>query len=111
MAHQLFAFDQASVAIVTGGESGIGRSAAIKLGKAGVPVALTYFSDEAEAAAVVAEIEQGGGRALAVQTDVGDEQGVEALFAAAEAGFGTVNLLVNSAGLNMSGVLLRDMEL
>lgn len=111
MAQHLLAFDEASVAIVTGGESGIGRSAAIKLGNAGIPVVLTYFSDEAEAAAVVAEIEHGGGSALAVQTNVGDEQGVEALFAAAEAGFGPVNLLVNSAGLNMSGVLLRDMEL
>ena len=111
MAQVSLAFDRASVAIVTGGESGIGRSAAIKLGKVGVPVTLTYFSDETKAQAVVAEIERGGGSGLAVQTDVGQEQDVEALFATAEARFGTVNLLVNSAGLNMSGVLLRDMAL
>lgn len=111
MAHHTLPFDPTSVAIVTGGESGIGRSAAIKLGKAGVPVAFTYFADESRADAVVAEITSGGGRAVAIRTDVGDEQAVEALFDLAETRFGTVDLLVNSAGLNMTGVMLRDMEL
>jgi glucose 1-dehydrogenase len=111
MAHHTLSFDQASVAIVTGGESGIGRSAAIKLGKADLPVALTYFADKGRANAVVAEITDSGGRAVAVRTDVGDEQSVEALFDLAEERFGTVDLLVNSAGLNMTGVMLRDMEL
>lgn len=49
--------------------------------------------------------------AFAVQTDVGDESQVDNLFIAAEEAFGTVNLLVNSAGLNMSGVYLVDMAL
>ena len=53
----------------------------------------------------------GEAHALPVQCDVGDEAAVEALFAKAEAAFGTVTLLVNSAGLNMSGVKLVDMEL
>lgn len=100
-----------SAAIVTGGETGIGKAAAIALGQAGVPVALTYFADKAAADAVVATIEQAGGRAIAVRTDVSEEAQVEALFAAAEEAFGTINLLVNSAGLNMTGVLLRDMAL
>ncbi|WP_443478479.1 SDR family NAD(P)-dependent oxidoreductase [Novosphingobium aerophilum] len=111
MAHHTLSFGQTSVAIVTGGESGIGRSAAIKLGKADLPVALTYFADQGRANAVVAEITDSGGRAVAVRTDVGDEQSVEALFDLAEERFGTVDLLVNSAGLNMTGVMLRDMEL
>jgi glucose 1-dehydrogenase len=102
---------EAHCAVVTGGESGIGRACALALGRAGHPVALTYFADEAAGAAVVAEIEQGGGRALAQRTDVADETAVEALFAAAEAAFGTVRLLVNSAGVNMRGTPLAEMPL
>lgn len=97
--------------VVTGGESGIGRGCALALGKAGAAVALTYFRDEAAAAEVVLTIEADGGRALAVKADVADEAAVEALFAAAEHAFGPVALLVNSAGLNMSGTALSDMPL
>jgi len=82
-------------AVVTGEESGIGRACAVALGRAKARVALTYFSDKAAADAVVAEVEQAGGEAIAVRTDVGSE-------AAAEAEFGPVRLLVNAAGLNMS---------
>ena len=99
------------VAIVTGGESGIGRACALALGKAGAAVALTFFADRAAAEAVVAEIVDAGGRALAQQCDVGAEAAVLALFAAAEAGFGTAGLLVNSAGLNMSNTPIGAMEL
>jgi glucose 1-dehydrogenase len=98
-------------AVVTGGESGIGRSCALALGRARAHVALTYFSDAEVAAAVVREIEGLGGRALAVQADVTDEAAVEALFSAAEQAFGPVRLLVNSAGLNMSGTKIADMPL
>ncbi|HEY1125237.1 MAG TPA: SDR family oxidoreductase [Sphingobium sp.] len=106
-----FRFLSSSVAVVTGGESGIGRACAIRLGRARVPIALTYFQDAAAARDVVAHIEAQGGLAIAHQTDVTREAEVEDLFAAAEAAFGAVDLLVNSAGLNMSGTLLRDMSL
>lgn len=98
-------------AVVTGGESGIGKACALALARAGARVALTYFADAAAGEAVAAEIERGGGQALAWQTDVGDEVSVERLFAAAEAAFGPVRLLVNSAGLNMSGTPVEDMAL
>jgi glucose 1-dehydrogenase len=98
-----------SVAIVTGGESGIGAACAKALGDAGARVVITYYKDAAAAQRVCDAI--GAGRAIAVQTDVGDEAAVAALFDAAEKAFGTVGLLVNSAGLNMSGILLVDMEL
>lgn len=96
---------------MTGGESGIGKACALALGNAGAAVALTYFRDERAARAVVAAIEARGGRALAQQTDVGDEAQVEALFARAEAAFGVADRLVNSAGLNMSGTPIAEMEL
>ncbi len=98
-------------ALVTGGESGIGKACALALGRSGVGVTLTYYRDEAAAAEVVAEIEQAGGRALACQADITDEAQVEALFTAAEKAFGPVRRLVNSAGLNMSGVPIARMAL
>lgn len=102
-------FDNA-VAIVTGGESGIGAACAKALGDAGARVVITYYKDVAAAERVRASIGNAT-RAIAVHTDVGDETAVTALFDAAEKAFGTASLLVNSAGLNMSGVLLADMEL
>jgi len=98
------------VAVVTGGESGIGAACVAALAANGARIAFTYFKDEA-AAARVAEAAGGSDHAIAIQTDVSKEHAVEALFAAAEKTFGTVTLLVNSAGLNMSGVDLVDMEL
>jgi len=98
-------------AIVTGGESGIGRACALALGEAGASVAITYFKDEAAAQAVVGAIEKPGGKAIAVRCDVADEAAVEALFGAAERAFGPVGLLVNSAGLNMTGTPVEDMAL
>ncbi len=99
-----------AVAIVTGGESGIGAACVGALAAAGARVVFTYFRDEA-AAKGVADAAGGEGKALPVQCDVADEAAVEALFTQAEQAFGTVMLLVNSAGLNMSGVKIVDMEL
>jgi glucose 1-dehydrogenase len=101
---------QTSVAIVTGGESGIGAACVAALAKQGARVALTYHNDAAAAAKVV-DAAGGEAKAIAVQCDVGDEAQVDALFAAAEQSFGPVTRLVNSAGLNMTGVKLVDMAL
>ena len=97
------------VAIVTGGESGIGAACAEALGKSGARVVITYYKDEAAANAICAAI--GPDRAVAVQTDVADEAAVAHLFAVTQQTFGTPTLLVNSAGLNMSGVAFVGMEL
>ena len=98
------------VAIVTGGESGIGAACVAALVAAGARVAFTYFRDEA-AADAVRDAAGGAALALPVQCDVADEAAVEALFATCERSFGTATLLVNSAGLNMSGVHIVDMAL
>ncbi len=98
------------VAIITGGESGIGAACAKALGDAGARVVITYFKD-ADAANMVCRSIGDESRAFAVQADVGNEEAVERLFAATESTFGTASLLVNSAGLNMSGVNLVDMAL
>lgn len=98
------------IAIVTGGESGIGAACVVALAKAGARVVFTYFRDAAAADAVVGAA-GGAGRAHAIQCDVSDEAAVEALFAEAERTVGTATWLVNSAGLNMTGTKLVDMPL
>jgi glucose 1-dehydrogenase len=98
-------------AVVTGGESGIGKACALALARSGVPVVLTYFVDATLAAAVVSEIEAAGGQAIAQQTDVGSEPAVDALFTAAEKAFGPAAMLVNSAGLNMRGIPFAEIPL
>jgi glucose 1-dehydrogenase len=96
--------------VVTGAESGIGAACAKGFGEIGDDVAVFYYSDADGAGRTVAAVEQAGGRAQAIQCDVSDEASVDKAFAAAEAAFGTVEVAVNSAGLNMSNVKVRDMS-
>ncbi|NEA40777.1 SDR family oxidoreductase [Streptomyces sp. SID11385] len=86
------------VALVTGGSRGIGRRAAGRLAADGHAVVVGCAGRPDEAEAAVTEIVAGGGRAIAVRADVGDEHAVAALFDAAEAEFGGVDVVVHAAG-------------
>ncbi len=86
-------------AVVTGGSRGIGRAIALGLAEAGADVILTFREKREEAGAVVKQIEGMGRRALALQMDVTDRAGVEAVARDAR-GFGPVSILVNNAGIN-----------
>lgn len=99
------------VAIVTGGDSGIGAACAVELAAAGADVAINYHSDEEGAAKVKAAIEALGRKAATFQADVGEEDGAESLFDRATEALGPPDILVNSAGLNMTGVAVADMSL
>ena len=98
-----------TLAIVTGGESGIGAACAARLARDGVDVVITYHSDRSAAEGVVQTILSAGQRGRAVQCDVTSEADVFALFDAA-ADLGLCTLLVNSAGLNMTGTLFAELE-
>jgi 3-oxoacyl-[acyl-carrier protein] reductase len=87
------------VAIVTGGSRGIGRAVAERLAADGQAVVVAYASNRTEADAAVAAISSSGGQAIAVRVDVGDEEAVAALYAAAEERFGGVDVVVNAAGI------------
>lgn len=85
------------VAIITGASRGIGSAAAALFAREGAAVVLAA-RDQKRLAANVKTIEEAGGRALAVPTDVASEASVEALFARTVETFGAPDVLVNSAG-------------
>jgi len=87
------------VAIVTGASRGIGAAIAERLARDGLTVIVNYGGRAADAAAVVARIEQAGGQALPVQADVIDPAAVARMFDTAQAAFGGVDVLVNNAGI------------
>ncbi|MET0596512.1 MAG: SDR family oxidoreductase [Mesorhizobium sp.] len=87
------------VAIVTGASRGIGAAVAERLARDGLAVIVDYSGSAAAAADVVARIEAAGGTARAVKADIADPAAVAALFEAAEAAFGGVDVLVNNAGV------------
>jgi NAD(P)-dependent dehydrogenase (short-subunit alcohol dehydrogenase family) len=95
------------VALVTGASRGIGRAVAVALAQAGHRVAFCYSSDAEGAAATTAAIEGAGAKALAVQADVGDSESVGNAFDAVEAALGSVEILVNNAGINRDGLIIR----
>jgi glucose 1-dehydrogenase len=86
-------------AIVTGASSGIGKAVAIALGAAGADVAVNYVGGEQPALEVVNKIKSAGGNAIAIQCDVSQEDQVVAMFQRAIKEFGTVDILINNAGL------------
>ncbi|MFE0015941.1 SDR family oxidoreductase [Mesorhizobium sp. NPDC059054] len=93
------------VAIVTGASRGIGASVAQQLAREGFAVIVNYARGRAEAEQVVAAIEREGGRAVAVQADIGEAAGMPTLFDVAEQAFGGVDVLVNNAGTMKLGTL------
>jgi glucose 1-dehydrogenase len=86
-------------ALVTGASSGIGKSVAIELGKAGADVVVNYRGGADEANEVAAEVRKFGSRAYAHQADVSKEDQVATMFEKMKAELGTIDILVNNAGL------------
>src|ERR1700674_2011066 len=87
------------VAIVTGGSKGIGAGIAKGFAAAGAAVVVNYASSKEGADRVVAEITGKGGKAIAVQGDVSKAADVERLFEETKKAFGSLDVLVNNAGV------------
>jgi glucose 1-dehydrogenase len=86
-------------ALVTGANSGIGQAVAVGLGQAGADVVVNFVHGQDAANGVVDEIEKTGSRAYAHQADVSDEDQVQAMFQKMFSEFGTIDILINNAGL------------
>jgi 3-oxoacyl-[acyl-carrier protein] reductase len=94
------------VAVVTGASRGIGRGIALELAKRGATVVINYNASADAAKELVAHIQAGGGKALAVQADVSDEEGANALIKAAADAYGKIDVLVNNAGITRDNVIM-----
>lgn len=95
------------VLLVTGGSRGIGAAVCRQAARQGYDLVVNYRSDEAAAAAVVAEAEACGARALAVRGDMADENDIRSLFKAIDA-FGRLTHVVNNAGITGRSSKLAD---
>jgi 3-oxoacyl-[acyl-carrier protein] reductase len=89
---------EGKIALVTGGSRGIGAAIAKRLAADGAHVAITYAKDASAASAVVKAIEQGGGKAVAIQADAANVEAVKAAVEKTVATFGQLDVLVNNAG-------------
>ncbi|QNK69873.1 SDR family oxidoreductase [Variovorax sp. PAMC26660] len=87
------------VLLITGGGRGIGAATALLAAKRGYAVAVNYANNSLAADEVVRTIRAGGGTAIAVQADVGDEAQVLAMFEKVDAKLGRLTALVNNAGV------------
>ena len=93
-------------ALVTGGSRGIGRGIAIELARRGADVVINYNRSEGPALEVVAEIEQLGRKAFAIQADVSDFEQAGALVKGAVEALGGLNILINNAGITRDRLLM-----
>ncbi|XP_021759330.1 3-oxoacyl-[acyl-carrier-protein] reductase 4-like [Chenopodium quinoa] len=98
---------ESPVVVVTGASRGIGRAVALTLGKAGCKVLVNYARSSKEAEEVSKEIESYGGQALTFGGDVSKEEDVESMIKTAVDAWGTVDVLVNNAGITRDGLLMR----
>ena len=93
--------------LITGASRGIGKATAIKLASMNHNLAINYNSHKDEADEVVAEIKKLGGNAISIQGNVKDKNDCEKIIKTTEDKFGTVEILINNAGVISDSLLLR----
>src|ERR1700722_10414095 len=97
-------------ALITGGDSGMGRAAAIAYAREGADVAINYFpTEEPDAQEVIALIKKEGRKAVAIPGDLRDEACCKTLVAEAVEGVGGLDIVVNNAGRQQSKVSIMDL--
>lgn len=94
-------------ALITGGARGIGRAIAIKLAEEGANVIINYTASASLAEELVGHLQSRGVKALAIQGDVSDAEAAQRLVEEALAQFGSVDILINNAGITRDNLLIR----
>ncbi|HHD0054634.1 TPA: 3-oxoacyl-[acyl-carrier-protein] reductase [Staphylococcus aureus] len=97
-------------ALVTGASRGIGRSIALQLAEEGYNVAVNYAGSKEKAEAVVEEIKAKGVDSFAIQANVADADDVKAMIKEVVSQFGSLDVLVNNAGITRDNLLMRMKE-
>ncbi|HCW7514479.1 TPA: 3-oxoacyl-[acyl-carrier-protein] reductase [Staphylococcus aureus] len=97
-------------ALVTGASRGIGRSIALQLVEEGYNVAVNYAGSKEKAEAVVEEIKAKGVDSFAIQANVADADEVKAMIKEVVSQFGSLDVLVNNAGITRDNLLMRMKE-
>jgi len=101
---------QGKVALITGASRGIGKSIAQRFVQEGATVAFTYRSSEEKAQALEKELTASGGTAKGFKSDAGSLEQSEALVKDVVEAFGTVDILINNAGITRDTLLMRMSE-
>ncbi|MBL7884966.1 MAG: 3-oxoacyl-[acyl-carrier-protein] reductase [Bacteroidia bacterium] len=101
---------EGKVALITGASRGIGRGIALKFAEQGASVAFTYLSSVEKGEALAKELEAYGVKAKGYRSDAADFKAAEELVNAVVADFGTVDVLVNNAGITRDTLLMRMTE-
>jgi NAD(P)-dependent dehydrogenase (short-subunit alcohol dehydrogenase family) len=96
------------VAVITGGDSGIGRAVAIAYAREGADVLISYLEEDEDAAETAAYVEKAGRRAVLVAGDLADPQHCRDIIAKAVDEFGRIDVLVNNAAYQMTRESLED---
>ncbi|MBW3592531.1 MAG: SDR family oxidoreductase [Actinobacteria bacterium] len=96
------------VAIITGGDSGIGRAVALAFAREGADVLISYLEEHSDAEETVRVVQESGRRAVAVPGDIGDESHCQTIVARAVDEFGRLDILVNNAAWQMTHDSITD---
>ena len=98
------------VALITGATRGIGKGIAIKFAEQGANIAFTYVSSDEKALALEKELSAFGIKAKGYKSDAGDFKAADDLVTAVVTEFGTIDVLVNNAGITRDTLLMRMSE-
>lgn len=98
------------VAIVTGGDSGIGRAVSVLFAREGANIAIVYRDNREDAKATAAMVESEGGRAILLKTDVGKPKAGDKIVAAVMKAFGRLDIVINNAGEQHPAKDIRDIS-